>query len=143
MKEECPLNRTCLVRNAIYKNKAISSGKTKYYVGAAEGKCKRWYYNYKISLINSKYKISTVISNYYWKVTDSVEEASTITKKKKKLAKSRPCNRDSKCCNLCLTEKLIILQWMGPWTLNERSELMATCWQKNKYLINIWLKTHI
>lgn len=132
------MNRVCLVRDVVYEVKVISVGETKYCISAVKDESKRWYYNYKRSMSNSKYKGSALHSNYYWNVIDNGKEMSTITRKV--LAKSRHYNWAGKGCNLYLTERLIILQWMDAQLLNKRSKLMATCWHKNKYLIKIHIR---
>ena len=42
-------------------------------------------------------------------------------------------NPTSKCCNLCLTEKLEILDDPDKNLLNKRSEIISQCHHKNKY----------
>ena len=44
-----------------------------------------------------------------------------------------PYKPGQKCCNLCLTEKLEILQTNQPTILNKRSELTGKCRHKNKF----------
>lgn len=43
LKEECHVNEARLARDAVSEAKAISSGESKYYVGAAEGEWKSQY----------------------------------------------------------------------------------------------------
>lgn len=76
VKEECPLNRAWLTRDGIYEAKVISGGETKYYVGATNGDWKRWYYDHKMSLINSKFnwKRHLPFHGKYWPKQDHITE---------------------------------------------------------------------
>ena len=47
-----------------------------------------------------------------------------------------PYKPRQKCCNLCLTEKLEILQAKQLTILNKRSELTGKCRHKNKFKLN-------
>ena len=47
-----------------------------------------------------------------------------------------PYKPGQKCYNLCLTEKLEILQAKQPTILNKRSELTGKCRHKNKFKLN-------
>ena len=55
-------------------------------------------------------------------------------------AKTNPYQPGAKSCNLCLAEKLAILQSNPTTTLNERSELNSKCRLKNKFKLKSFIE---
>ena len=59
------------------------------------------------------------------------------------ISRARPYSNISKRCDLCLTEKLMIITANPGRILNKRSELISKCRHENKfYLRNNWLKNN-
>ena len=54
-------------------------------------------------------------------------------------AKTSPYQPGAKLCNLCLAEKLAILQSNPATTLNKRSELNSKCHHKNKFKLKSFI----
>ena len=76
------------------------------------------------------YKHDTKLSTEYWNLKMK-QLNPQISWKIKRIYKSY--NPTSKCCSLCLTEKLEILDDPDKNLLNKRSEIISQCPHKNKY----------
>ena len=136
-KDSCPLNNECLQTNIVYKaaiTSELPNQKDKIYFGACETTFKLRYANHKKSFANRMYEKSTELAIEYWRLKD-LNVNPRITWKIKK--KCRAYNVGSKNCNLCLNEKLFILEYKNDNLLNKRSELVTKCRHQNKYsLVN-------
>ena len=132
----CPLDGKCLVKSLIYQgtlnceeNEALKFK----YIGLAEGDFKSRYNNHNTSFRDRKYEKSTELSKKYWSLKSEG--------KKPKVAWEilRVVNSykiGQKHCNLCLTEKLLIIKCRDTNLLNSRSEISAKCRHKRKFLLN-------
>ena len=129
IKSNCPLDGECQQKNVIYKA-AVESGNTvKCYIGLCEGDFKLRFNNHKKSITHSRYRNDTELSKYIWSLKDSGRDYNlswTI------MAKCYT-NAGSDICNLCLTEKLFILEADKASLLNRRDELISKCRHQNKY----------
>ena len=126
-KNSCPLNGKCLSENIIYKASVISDNACMFYVGLSGGKFKYRLGNHKKSFKHEKYEKDTALSKYVWSLKRKNIEYSINWEI---LYKSNISTRRSGNCNLCLQEKLSILQAKksNPSTcLNKRSELVSKC----------------
>jgi len=77
-------------------------------------------------------RAQTELSKHIWSLSDSNIEYSI---KWKILKKAQPYSNITKKCNLCLTEKYIILCKPELATLNKRNELISMCRHQNKFLV--------
>ena len=79
---------------------------------------------------------STELSKYIWQLKDN---SVNFNIKWSIIARARPYNNTTKRCDLCLTEKLMIIKFSSNNLLNKRSKLISKCRHENKfYLKNIW-----
>ena len=116
-----------------------TSTETKIYIGSTERAFKDRYYNHRQDFKNVKRRHSTSLSDFIWtqKLKDNANENENEINIKwsilKKCAKYKP---GSKKCDLCLSEKLEILRCSSDINvLNRRTELMAKCPHRRKFLL--------
>lgn len=135
-KTECPLQNQCLSTNIIYEAKlAPNSNQTdeRTYIGLTEGTFKKRYANHKKSFHHHKYKSDTELAKEFWKLKDNNQNPTITWSTKYRLHPTSNLSR----CNLCLNEKLEILEYKGTNLLNTRDELVSKCRHRNKYkLVN-------
>ena len=132
-KENCPMNGACLKESLVYYATISCNDKNyqpKLYKGSCETSFKKHYSNHKKSFNVPLYKHDTKLSTEYWNLKTK-ELNPRISWKIKGIYKSY--NPTSKLCNLCLTEKLEILDDPDKNLLNKRSEIISQCRHKNKY----------
>ena len=77
---------------------------------------------------------SSELSKEVWRIKDKGGELSIKWRIIKHHAAYNPV---AKRCNLCLSEKLSILEYEGRNILNKRDELMSKCRHRNKYTLLI------
>ena len=132
-KENCPMNGACLKESLVY-YAAISCNNKNYqsklYKGSRETNFKKRYSNHKksfnVPLCKHNMKLSTEYLNLKTKHLKP-----RISWKIKGIYKSY--NLTSKRCNLCLTEKLEMLDDPDKNFLNKRSKIISQCRHRNKY----------
>ena len=129
-KLNCPLNGKCQAQSIIYKATISSPSGTSQYFGSCETDFKTRYRNHTHSFKNIKLKNVTTLSKEIWKLKENGQNP-TIKWEIIKHAKSYNCGGSR--CNLCLEEKLAILQANRHSTLNKRSELISRCRHRTKY----------
>ena len=95
------------------------------YIGLASNTFKERYLNHISSFRNQRYKESTALSKYIWKLKDQ-NKPYEIKWFIDMYASSYHCN----------TEKTLILTSTHHHLLNQRSELISTCRHRRKYLIS-------
>ena len=66
----CPLGGYYLSKSIIYQAEVISDHKTAVYIGLASNTFKERYRNHMSSFRNVRYKESTAMSNYIWKLKE-------------------------------------------------------------------------
>ena len=109
-KETCPLNNKCLTENIAYEAKIESdlpNETLKFYIGISEGPFKKRYANHIKSFNHIKYETETELSKQYWKIKKNQGQPKLTWNIKKKC---KPYNQNNNICNLCTTEKLMILE---------------------------------
>ena len=132
IKDKCPLNGKCLLKDIVYKASVKTESSLKIYFGLSEGEFKTRFNNHKMSFNNSNYAKSTELSKYVWHLKD-VGYPFNMTWEI--AAESKSYKPGSKRCNLCLMEKLLISEGKKRHMLNKRSELVAMCRHRNKFLL--------
>jgi hypothetical protein len=131
-KPDCPLNEKCLQTNVIYQATVTTDpSTTETYVGLATN-FKERYRNHLTSFRLNKRRNETELSKYIWTLKD-VNKPFTI--KWKILKKCNPYNNISKKCNLCLSEKFIIICRKKLCSLNKRNELASPCPHRSKHTL--------
>ena len=140
VKDSCPLNGECLTPKLVYRAdiENNSNNEKKYYLGLSETTFKERYRNHKKESNHSKYQNSTELSKYIWKLKrDKIDF--TI---KWSIVERVNGNANSTRCNLCLTEKLWIINSINDENcLNKKSELISKCRHLNKVLLKSVKKT--
>ena len=127
------MNGACLKKSLVY-YATISCNNKNYKLKLCKEICettfKKCFSKHKKSFNVPLYKHDTKLSTEYWNLKMK-QLNPQISWKIKGVYKSY--NPISKCCNLCLTEKLEILDSPDRNLLNKRSEIISQCRHKNKY----------
>ncbi len=137
---DCPLQDKCLTSCVVYRAQVKAEGKTFTYVGSTEGKFKIRFNNHKSSFNNEKQRLSSELSKKIWLLRD---ENKTYTIAWDIVRRARPRKPGQKTCELCNSEKLVIVNEMrkgNPCLLNKRSELVSKCRHVNKFLLEMFWK---
>jgi len=129
-KTNCPLNGKCLTKSVVYRA-TISTQQTKsHYIGCCETPFKTRYSNHLQSFKNQKYRNATALSKEFWKLK---ETGANPTISWNIIKRAHSYRSGSKRCNLCLEEKVAILQADPQNLLNKRTELVARCRHRSKF----------
>ena len=141
-KDSCPLQGECLTKAVVYqatvKNEITNESQT--YVGLTENTFKTRYRNHTCSFRNKSKKNTTELSKHIWKLKDS---NIPYTINWKIIKKSQPYCNKTKRCNLCLSEKFIIIYHPELSSLNKRNELVSTCRHRKKFLLSNKLASNL
>ena len=101
-KNICPLNGKCLIKSIVYRAEITSDQDTVAYIGLASNTFKERYLNHISSFRNQRYKESTALSKYIWKLKDQNKSYEI----KWFIDMYAPSYHPTKKrCNLCNTEK--------------------------------------
>ena len=131
-KEGCPLNEHCLSSCIAYKAVVTGNDTEKIYYGTSEGPFKERFNNHKKSFNNRQYQNDSELSKYLWDLSDKRLPHSV---KWSIAAKASPYKCGSRRCDLCITEKSIIVRADPETLLNKRSELVSKCRHRNKFVL--------
>ena len=136
-KSKCPLQGSCRSKAIVYTAKvATEDGINRSYIGLTDNAFKTRYANHLQSFSNKSYENSTELSKFIWRIKH-INKAFNISWSI--LSRASAYSNASKRCNLCLTEKLRIINADKSTLLNKRSELVSKCRHENKYrLSNYW-----
>ena len=140
VKNSCPLNGECLTPKLVYRAdiENNSNNEKKYHLDLSETTFKERYRNHKKESNHPKYQNSTELSKYIWKLKrDKIDFTS-----KWSIVERVNGNANSTRCNLCLTEKLWIINSINDEnSLNKKSELISKRRHLNKVLSKSVKKT--
>ena len=131
----CILQGHCQTSNLIYKCTVTTASGNKEYIGLTSNSFKQRYTAHKSSFNNIKHCNSTALSSYIWDLKSS-GIPHTVSWKIQRLAPSY--SRESKVCQLCLTEKTLICLADPANSLNKRNEIMSKCRHRAKHLLSHW-----
>ena len=131
-KDQCPLDNKCLTSSVIYNAQVTTNNTTKNYIGLTEGTFKQRFSQHKSTFKHRKHINSTELSKYIWQLHDKKQDFNI---KWSIISRARPYNNISKRCDLCLTEKLMIIKHSNDNLLNKRSELISKCRHENKFYL--------
>ena len=132
-KATCPIPDNCCAQKVVYQATVKhDDGKTATYIGSTETTFKTRYNNHKKSFNHEKYKTETTLSKYLW--DNNLNKTPNITWKI--LKKCNTYKTGQKSCDLCLTEKhLIIKNLKSPNLINKKTDIGNRCiHQRNKTL---------
>ena len=128
-KDLCPLDGKCLTNNVIYEaTVTTTSGITNTYIGMTENDFKTRYNNHKLSF-NRKHSHDTVLSKRIWELKDT---NTSYNLKWCIIKRANAYNGNPSLRNLCLSEKLCILNIQDVSLFNKKSELVTKCRHENK-----------
>ena len=129
-KMDCPLDGQCRRKATIYQPSVKAQDMNmRNYVGLCETEFKTRRNNHEQSFKNRKLENATELSKYIWLCKDKGKNFEI----KWKIIRNAPYKTGFKFCQLCLTEKLIILTSQKKTLLNKRSELLFKCRYKTKF----------
>ena len=132
-KDTCPLENKCLSSAIVYQATMETTGH--FYVGLCETNFKKRYAKHKFDFKSEECAKSTTLAAHVWGTGQNPDPAI----KWKILKQSSPRRPGDKECQLCLDEKLLILQHSrNPLCLNRRSELSNRCviFHRTKHKLN-------
>ena len=138
VKEDCPLNGLCL-RSSILYQATIKCSDSKYkqkrYKGICETTFKKRYANHKKSFILINSKNDTTWFAEYWTLKQKPQAPRLLWEMK---GQYKAYNPTFKKCNLCLNEKLAIIDDPDKNLPRKRSEVMSQCCRRNNFkLVNL------
>ena len=131
-KPACPLNGKCLTSNIIYQATVESNGRSETYIGLTANEFKTRYRNHTTSFRHESKRHFTELSKHIWSLKDKNKDYRISWKI---VARAQPYSNTTKKCNLCLTEKFLIICKPELCTLNKRNELSSSCRHANKFLL--------
>lgn len=135
-RDECPLGGECTTPNVLYEG-VISSNlpdyENKIYKGISEPPFKTRLGNHKKSFNNTKYQSESTLSKEVWRIKNQGGTYKIAWRVIKQHPGFNPVNGK---CNLCLSEKLEILEHNETNLLNKRSEIVSTCRHRHKYMLS-------
>ena len=107
-KGECPSNGQCLTSGIVYQAKIRRKDNDKFetYVSLTADDFKTRYRNHKTSFENKTYRNSTELSKHVWLLKDNnIQHEITW----QIVCRAKPYSSSTKRCNLCLSEKFVII----------------------------------
>ena len=125
----CPMMPDkCNQTNVIYQADVHTENKVMSYYGLTENELKKRCSTHKSSFRN----IHSTLSSYIWKLKDKKTPHFVNWSIK---ARGHAFSSGGRACDLCLTEKLVILTAHQNSMLNKRDELLETCRHRRKHLL--------
>ena len=131
-KNNCPLDGNCQADDIIYKAHVTTDNDKVEYIGSCSTTFKKRLYTHRHSFKNIERRKDTELSNYIWDLNDGKKSYEI---KWELITKSKSYSLGSKFCNLCLTEKMFILNSDKSKTINNR-DLLTKCRHKTKFKLN-------
>ena len=132
----CVVGGKCVPGNVVYEGAVtrLDTGTTDFYTGLSEPSWKLRWNNHKANFkTDSKAnRTATCLSKHIWKLQDKNIKYSI---KFKQLAITTSFNPVTSICQLCLTEKYLIMFKPEGATLNSRTEFNSSCRHKTKHLL--------
>ena len=134
-----PLQGNCQATNIIYNAEVKENNNSQLYIGLTEPPFKLRYNNHTQSFRHEKHQNSTELSKHIWQLKRNKKP---FTINWSIASRAQSYNSESKRCNLCLTEKLHILNAEKHSFLNKRPKLISKCRHENKFYLrkrdNTW-----
>ena len=131
-KESCPLNGNCLIPSIAYLSTVNRDHDSHNYIGISEGPFKNRHNVHSTSFLLEKYENSTELSKKIWELK---RKNIKYNIKWRVLVKTQPIKSGTSICNLCLTEKYLILTSKLKNLLNNKTELISKCRHQNKFML--------
>ena len=133
-KKDCPLDGNCLVSSLVYKAEVTTTNSVHSYIGNTGNEFKERYTQHKNTFKNRNLRNKTTLAGFIWDCKDNHREF----KMKWSIVKHGfPYRCGSRRCDLCLQEKLEILQTDRPDSLlNSRNEMITKCPHGRRYKLS-------
>ena len=129
----CPVQGKCLTQDVLYKATVTADEEPSMeYFGITATDFMTRYRNHTSSFRNEAYSQSTTLSSYFWKMKEQGKNPSVSFMIARVVPSFTP---ESGRCALCTAEKLAILKSDKNRTINKRSEIMAVCRHRRKYIL--------
>ena len=129
-KSSCPLNGKCRKSCLVYKATVTSEQMEKVYYGACEPEFKIRLANHTKSFKSERYEKESELSKHIWELKRKEKQYNI---KWSIAATASPYRGGSRRCDLCCTEKLLIVKADTETLLNSRSEIISKCRHMNKF----------
>jgi hypothetical protein len=131
---KCPLDGKCQSTSVIYQATVTrqDSMSKETYIGLTENTFKSRYSSHLCTFKDEKYRNSTALSEYVWKLNDNKVDYSINWKI---ISRAKPYSPSTKICYLCLEEKYFIIHKPDMSSLNKRNELASGCRHRKKHLL--------
>ena len=127
----CPLDGNCNVNNVVYKA-TTEEHPPMFYIGSTDN-FKLRYNNHKSSFRHASKKSATTLSSHVWDKKLGTEPRLNWDIMKQTV----PYKKGMRNCDLCLTEKYLILtEIANEGCLNKRHEMMTKCRHKQKFFLS-------
>ena len=137
--QSCPLDGKCLSKAIVYKATVTASdGEVKTYTGCTEPPFKKRQYRHRSDTSDKKYRTCTRLAGYYWKKNFEGVAIDRDAYQWERVKKCFAYQPSAKKCDVCLSEKLLIMKNRDPRSLNKRTELMNSCLHRWKYRFRNW-----
>ena len=134
----CPIEGRCRETELIYEAEVKATDKSdKKYLGCTATTFTKRHANHKSDFKHEHRRHATKLSGYVWKLK---EEGVQHEIKFKIVRKAKEYSPKTGMCNLCLNEKLMIMEADQKIYLNDRTEILNKCRHSNKYKLNELLK---
>ena len=130
-KQNCPLNGKCLESSLVYEAELKTEDDTFNYIGFTEGTIKDRITKHKTSFKHPHYRNNTELSKKVWELK---EGPANFIINWKILSRARAYSGGQNC-DLCITEKHLILKSKFINLLNSRTELISKCRHMNKHML--------
>ena len=145
--DNCVMDGHCLTKNVVYEatidyeqtnpNTHRLEEKKKSYHGLCSTSFKDRYGGHRGSFVHPHRDKETTLASQVWKIKRSASNRPYSIKWK--IAKLAPAySRESRKCQLCLTEKTFILYKDPKTSLNKRTELHGHCFHYGKHRLSNW-----
>ena len=132
LKPECPIPGSCNQDNVIYQAEITTENKVMKYYGSTEN-FKDRYSSHKSAIYGENPPTNpTTLSSYIWKLRDNNENFNIKWSIKEK---GHPFSSGGRACDLCVTEKLVIMTSDKNSMLNKRDEILEKCRHRRKHLL--------
>ena len=136
-KSACPVGNACQQKSLAYGAEITTPNVTFPYIGITKPEFKKRFHNHQTSFRHEEYRSSTELSKKVWELKDNNQD---FTISWKVIKKAFPHRGVGEHCDLCLTEKLLIIENKSENLLNKRSELISKCRHVNEFLLKECLK---
>ena len=110
----------------------LKKKKTMRYIGLTEGPLKKRYTSHKSDMTTKNARSGTTLSRHVWELKDQNIPFNISWSIKERC---KPYIAGAEDCNLCIAEKVHILEAEPKTSLNSRSEMLTMCRHKAKFLL--------